>query len=81
MLDEHWRGLLPKYVLTGFRSTAFAGLVDAGVTVAWIHKSAAFSKRSFLGKGWLTATTFDLSSEAGQANPLAPHLLAALARS
>ena len=81
MLDEHWQGLHPRYVLTGFRSTAFAGLVDAGVVVAWVHKAAAFSKRSFLGKGWLTATTFDLGSDIGQANPLAPHLLAALARS
>ena len=26
-LDEHWAGLLPHYVLTGFPSTAFAGLV------------------------------------------------------
>ena len=81
MLDEHWQGLHPRYVLTGFRSTAFAGLVDAGVVVAWVHKAAAFSKRSFLGKGWLTVTTFDLGSAAAQANPLAPHVLAALARS
>jgi hypothetical protein len=81
MLDEHWSGLLPQYVLTGFRSSAFAGLVDAGVAVAWLHKAAAFSKRSFLGKGWLTVATFDLTSEAAQSNPLAPHVLAALARS
>jgi len=81
MLDEHWGALLPKYVLTGFRSTAFHGLVDAGVAVAWLHKAAAFSKRSFLGKGWMTVSTFDLTSAAAAANPLAPHLLAALARS
>lgn len=34
MPDEHWDGLHPRYVLTGFRSTAFSGLVDAGVVVA-----------------------------------------------
>ena len=33
MLDEHWSGLLPNHVLTGFPSTAFGGLVDAGVAV------------------------------------------------
>lgn len=81
MLDEHWSGLLPRYVLTGFRTTAFDGLVDAAMAVAWLHKLAAFSKRSFLGKGWLTVTTFDLLGEAGRANPLAPHVLRALALS
>ena len=81
ILDEHWTGLLPNHVLTGFPSTAFGGLVDAGVAVGWLHHAAAFSKRSFLGKAWLTASTFDLTSaEAGQ-NPLAPHLLKALVES
>ena len=81
MLDEHWNGLLPNHVLTGFRSTAFGGLVDAGVALAWLHKAAAFSKRSFLGRGWLTVSTFDLRSKAAAENPLAPHLLRALALS
>ncbi len=81
MLDEHWSGLLPNYVLTGFPSTAFGGLVDAGVTVGWLHHAAAFVKRSFLGKGWLTASTFDLTSPRAHENPLAPHLLKALAES
>ena len=43
-------GLLPNYVLTGFPSTAFGGLVDAGMAVGWLHLAAAFIKRSFLGK-------------------------------
>lgn len=81
MLDEHWTGLIPKHVLTGFRSTAFAGLVDAGIAVAWLHKAAALTKRSFLGKGWMTVSTFDLTSDEAQANPLAPHVLKALALS
>lgn len=81
MLDEHWTGLIPKHVLTGFRSTAFGGLVDAGIAVAWLHKAAALTKRSFLGKGWMTVSTFDLSSDEAQQNPLAPHLLQALALS
>jgi len=38
-------------------------------------------KRSFLGKGWLTVSTFDLTSPQAQANPLAPHLMKALAES
>jgi Beta-galactosidase/beta-glucuronidase len=81
MLDEHWEGLHPRFVLTGFRSTAFSGLVDAGVVVAWIHKAAAFTKRSFLGKGWLTVSTFDFTDPRSRTNPLAPHVLAALASS
>lgn len=81
MLDEHWQGLLPRHVLTGFRSTAFGGLVDAGMAVAWLHKAAAFAKRSFLGKGWMTVATFDLTGPGAAANPLAPHLLRALAES
>ena len=81
MLDEHWSGLLPNHVLTGFPSTAFGGLVDAGVAVGWLHHAAAFVRRSFLGKGWLTVSTFDLTSLQAQTNPLAPHLLKALAES
>jgi hypothetical protein len=81
MLDEHWTGLLPRHVLTGFRSTAFGGLIDAGIAVAWLHKAAALTKRSFLGKGWMTVSTFDLTSDEAAANPLAPHLLKALALS
>lgn len=79
MLDEHLAGLLPRFVLTGFPATAFGGLVDAGMVVAWMHKAAAFSKRSLLGRGWITVTTFDFLSEDGRRNPLAPYLLAALA--
>jgi len=81
MLDEHWSGLLPNHVLTGFPSTAFGGLVDAGVAVGWLHHAAAFVKRSFLGKGWLTVSTFDLTSPKAHQNPLAMHLLKALAES
>jgi hypothetical protein len=81
MLDEHWSGLLPNHVLTGFPSTAFGGLVDAGVAVGWLHHAAAFVKRSFLGNGWLTVSTFDLTSPQAQTNPLAPHLMKALAES
>ena len=81
MLDEHWSGLLPDHVLTGVPSTAFGGLVDAGVAVGWLHHAAAFVKRSFLGKGWLTVSTFDLTSPQAHENPLAAHLLRALAES
>ena len=44
------RAPAPNYVLTGFPSTAFAGLVDSGMAVGWLHLAAAFTKRSFLGK-------------------------------
>ena len=81
MLDEHWLDLTPNYVLTGFLSTAFTGLVDAGVVVAWVHHAAAFVKRSRLGPGRLTVTTFELSTSAASENPLASHVLAAVALS
>jgi hypothetical protein len=81
MLDEHWSGLLPNHVLTGFPPTAFGGLVDAGVAVGWLHHAAAFAKRSFLGEGRLTVSTFDLTTSQAHENPLAPHLLKALAES
>jgi hypothetical protein len=81
MLDEHWSGLLPNHVLTGFPSTVFGGLVDSGVAVGWLHHAAAFVKRSFLGKGWLIVSTFDFTSPQAQENPLAPHLMRALAES
>jgi hypothetical protein len=81
MLNEHWSGLLPNHVLTGFPSTAFGGLVDAGVAVGWLHHAAAFSKRSFLGKAWLIVATFGLTSAEAAENPLAPYLLRALAAS
>ena len=81
MLNEHWAGLLPDHVLTGFPSTAFGGLVDPGVAVGWLHCTAAFSKRSFLGKAWITVSTFDPRSPEAGANLIAPHLLKALAGS
>ena len=81
MLDEHWIGLTPNHVLTGFLAPAFGGLVDAGMAVGWLHLAAGFVKRSFLGKAWLTVSTFDLTSESAAENPLAPHLLRAIVES
>ncbi len=81
MLDEHWAGLTPNFVLTGFPATAFGGLVDSGMAVGWLHLAAAFTKRSFLGKAWITVATFDLTSKEASDNPLAAHLLRAIAES
>ena len=79
MLDEHWSGLVAESCADRLSLTAFGGLVDAGVAVGWLHHAAAFVKRSFLGKGWLTVSTFDLTSPQAQTNPLAPHLMKAFA--
>jgi hypothetical protein len=46
-----------------------------------LHKAAAFTKRSFLGRGWITVSTFEMRSKAAAENPLAAHLLRALALS
>jgi hypothetical protein len=77
MLDEHFGALIPNHVLTGFLSTAYAGLVDAGVSVAWLHHTAAVAMRTRLGPGRLSVTTFALTG-AGAQNPLAAPLLAAV---
>ena len=81
MLDEHWAALTPNHVLTGFLSTAFGGLVDAGMAVGWLHLAAGFVKKTALGPGWLTIATFDLTSASASANPLAVHLLRAIVES
>ena len=81
MLDEHWQGLIPNHVLTGFLSPAFNGLVASGMAVGWLHHAAAFVKKSFLGSGWLTVSTYDLTSGEAASNPLAPYVLAAIAQS
>jgi hypothetical protein len=81
MLDEHWTGLLPNFILTGFPSTAFGGLIDAGMAVGWLHLASAFTKRSFLGRAWMTVSTFEMTSKAATDNPLAPHLLRAITES
>ena len=79
LLDEHWCGLTPNFVLTGFLSTAYTGLVDAGVVVGWLHASAAFTKRTRLGPGRLTVTSFEFQAPGAAAHPLAPLVLAAVA--
>ena len=81
MLDEHWIGLTPNHILTGFLAPSFGGLVDSGMAVGWLHLAAGFVKRSFLGKAWLTVATFDLTSRAAAENPLGAHLLRAIVES
>ena len=70
-------------ILLSLRVAAIATLVATplGIAVAWLHKAAALTKRSFLGKGWITVSTFDFTSDEARANPLAPHVLKALAES
>ena len=64
MLDEHWTGLLPNYVLTGFPSTAFGGLVDAGVAVGWLHHAAALHEAQLSRQG--LAHRLDLRPDVGR---------------
>ena len=56
-------------------------LLFSGMAVGWLHLAAGFVKRSFLGKAWLTISTYDLTSKAAAENPLAPHLLRAIVES
>jgi len=51
------------------------------MAVGWLHLAAAFTKRSFLGKAWITVSTFALTSSSAAENPLAAHLMSALVAS
>ena len=61
--------------------TAFRGNLEAGAPRGARSCPHSFTKRSFLGKGWITVSTFDFTSQRAAENPLAPHLLRSIAES
>ena len=60
MLDLSFDQVVPRHVMTGFRTWEFAGAIHAGLVVGWVHKPAATIAERRVGKGGLVATTFRL---------------------
>jgi hypothetical protein len=74
MLDLSFDRVVPRHVMTGFRSWEYEGLVHAGLVVGWLHKPAATIAERQIGRGWLVATTFRLTGDPPGADPVAAAL-------
>lgn len=74
MFDLSFTGVVPVQLMTGFRPWEFQGRVHSGVVVGWVHKPGAFLIEKRLGRGKLVATTFRLTGEAPNADPVATAL-------
>jgi hypothetical protein len=74
-LDFAYAEVLPEHVLTGYDPRVHADEVFAGMFVGWVHAPAALIWRLPLGRGWITTTTFRVTSGRG---PIATVLLEAL---
>ena len=81
LLDMSFDKVVPHYVMTGFRGHEYAGAVQAGVVVGWVHKPAAFIAERRVGRGGLVACTFRLMTEPAGADPVAAYLFDALVKS
>ncbi len=60
MLDLSFDRVVPRHVMTGFRTWEYAGQVLAGLVVGWAHRPAAMIAERRVGRGGLIATTFRL---------------------
>ena len=78
LVDLSFDRVIPRQVLTGFRTWEFGSAVHAGVVVGWVHKPAAFVAERRVGQGALVASTFRLTGEAPGADPVARALTRAL---
>lgn len=77
-LDDAFEDLHPKQVIGGMPINDFHGMIDSGAVLGWAHHPVAFVRHVILGKGWMTVTTFDLTSQTTHRNPAAPFLLRAV---
>lgn len=78
LVDLSFDRVIPRHVLTGFRTWEFGGPVHAGVVVGWCHKPAALIAERRVGRGALVATTFRLFAENAGLDPVAATLTDAL---
>ena len=78
LVDLSFDRVIPRHVLTGFRTWEYGGPVHAGVVVGWCHKPAALIAERRIGRGALVATTFRLFSEPAGQDPVALALTDAL---
>ena len=80
LVDLSFDKVVPHHVMTGFRGLDFAGAVQAGIVVGWVHKPAALIAERRVGRGGLVASTFRLMTEAPGVDPVAGYLFDALVR-
>jgi hypothetical protein len=64
-LDFAYAEVLPQHVLTGYDPRVHVDEVLAGMFVGWVHAPAALIWRFPVGRGWITATTFRMTSGGG----------------
>ena len=64
--------------MTGFRTWEYEARVHAAVVVGWVHKPAAIVGERPFGKGRMVATTFRLTLDAPDHDPVAATLMRAL---
>ena len=78
LVDLGFDRVIPRHVLTGFRTWEYGGPVHAGVVVGWCHKPAALIAERRVGRGALLATTFRLMAEPAGRDPVGSTLTDAL---
>jgi len=78
MVDLGFDRVIPRHVLTGFRTWEYAGPVHAGLVVGWCHKPAALIAERRVGRGAVLATTFRLLADPAGIDPVGTTLSDAL---
>lgn len=78
IVDLSFSGVIPHYLLTGFRPWEYGSNIHAGTVVGWVHKPAAIVAEKKVGRGGVAATTFRLLREAPGADPVAAALFDAM---
>lgn len=78
LVDLGFDRVIPRHVLTGFRTWEYGGPVHAGLVVGWCHKPAALIAERRVGRGALVATTFRLMGESAGVDPVGTTLTDAL---
>lgn len=73
MLDLSFDRVVPRHVMTGFRTWEYAGAIHAGLVVGWAHKPAATIAERRVGKGGLVVTTFRLLNDELNQNKAFPN--------
>jgi hypothetical protein len=61
LVDFMFYGITPEHVLTNFRTYEYLAEVHAGLSVGWLHRTAALIGGRPLGQGRFLACAFRLS--------------------
>jgi hypothetical protein len=78
LLDLSFEKVVPHHVMTGFRTFEYAGPVHGGLVIGWVHKPAVTIAERRVGRGYLVATTFRLTSHPAGTDPVAAALFDAM---